>query len=156
MLLRTLTAEHSVRSGAQIDIDRINVAHHIPVRAEGRHHLLLRGVDLFLAGHDGRNEVAIAERLQGIDQRWCIAGTEPVGPVALQAVGAVPQISDIGVPVDGAIIGDLEGRVAVLVEIFPVPGADGFGVARSIGVSSACRKKKESKPRPRRFAKWMS
>jgi hypothetical protein len=29
--------------------------------------------------------------------------------VALQAVGTVPQISGVGVPVDGAIIGDLEG-----------------------------------------------
>ena len=115
VLFRTSTAERSVRPGSQIDIDRINVAHHILVRAEGRHYLLLRSVDLLLARHDGRNEVAVAERFQGIDQGWCIAGTEPVGPVALKAVGTVPQISDIGVPVDGAIIGDLEGRIAVLV-----------------------------------------
>src|SRR5882757_10637688 len=67
---------------------------------------------------------------------------------ARRAVGTVPQISGIGVPVDGAIIGDLEGRIAVLVEIFPLPGANGFGVARSIGMGNARSKEQNQRDGP--------
>jgi hypothetical protein len=48
------------------------------------------------------------------------------------------RTSNIGVPVDGATTGDLEGRVAVLIEIFPSRELTAAALpARSVWATSA-------------------
>jgi hypothetical protein len=49
------------------------------------------------------------------------------------ALGMVTPKSGIGVPVDGAVAADLEGRVAVLIEILAVLVLDGSGIAAAVG-----------------------
>jgi hypothetical protein len=86
VLFRTLTAERSIGSGSQIDIDRIDVAHHIPVRAEGRHHLLLRGVTRFGSALAANNA---GKRLQWVAKNCWPATRSPAARTADAQTGSV-------------------------------------------------------------------
>src|SRR3984957_12463420 len=53
-----------VGARAQIDVDVVEIAHHVLVRRELRHHLVVGGVNVFAAVGDDVGEVAVAQRLQ--------------------------------------------------------------------------------------------
>src|SRR6476646_6765700 len=53
-----------VGARAQIDVDVVEIAHHVHVRGELRHHLVVGGVNVFAAIGDDIGEVGVAQRLQ--------------------------------------------------------------------------------------------
>ena len=68
------------------------------------------------AAGDDLEEIRVVHALHRIGDRRRVARAHAVRPVADVAVGMVAAIAGKGVPIDGAVLGDLEGRVAVRVE----------------------------------------
>src|SRR5665213_4528628 len=83
---RSAAGNGIVGAGAQIDIEVVDVAHHIDVGGEGRHHLVIGGIDMLAAVGDDADEVRIAEGLEGFGQRRRIARALAVGAMADMAV----------------------------------------------------------------------
>ena len=135
-----------VGAGAQIDIDVVDVAHHIDVGGEGRHHLVIGGIDILAAVGDDADEVRIAERLEGFGQRRRIARALAIGAMADMAVRMIAAEAGEGVPVDGAVRADLVGRVAVLIQILAIVGGGDRRIARRFG-AGGCRGQHRSQAR---------
>src|SRR5665213_420674 len=119
---RTAAGDGIVGARAQVHIDVVEVAHHVDVGGERRHHLVVGGVDMLAPVGDDVGEVRIAQRLQRIRQRRRIARALAIGAMTDMAVRMVAAEAGEGVPVDGAVRTDLVGRSAVLIEIFAVVG----------------------------------
>src|SRR3984885_10247762 len=119
---RTAARNDVVGAGAQIGVDVGEVAHHVHIGRKRRHHLVVGGIDILAAVGDDVVEVDVAQRLQRIRQRRRIARSLAVGAVADMAVRMIAAETREGVPVDGAVLADLVGRVAGLVGIFAIVG----------------------------------
>ncbi len=104
LVFRRPPARHRIIGASpQVDVEVVHVAGHVRIIAEGRHDVLLRGVDVLAAARDDAEEVAVTHRLQRILQRRRVARSHAVGPVANVAVRVITAESGIGVPIDGAV-----------------------------------------------------
>src|SRR6185436_10883093 len=66
----------------EVDVDVVDVAHHVGIIAERRHHVLLGGVHVLAAAGDDLQEVRIAHGLHRLHQGGCVGGALAVGAVA--------------------------------------------------------------------------
>src|SRR5260370_6702636 len=120
-----------VGAGTQVNVDVIDIAHDIRIGAECRHDVFLcRAYVLAPARHDAE-EIAVAEPLERILQRRCVARSFAVGTVTNVALRVVAPIARVRVPVDGAIRLYLVSWASVLVEVLAVRGLDSGRISRS-------------------------
>src|SRR5712671_401802 len=134
-LFRPRPSEGLVGAGTQVNVDVIDVAHDIRIGAECRHDVFLcRAYVLAPTRHDGE-EIAVAEPLERILQRWRIARSFAVGTVANVALRVIAPIARVGVPVDGAVSLYLVSWASILVEVLAVHGLDRGWISRSVGAS---------------------
>src|SRR5919109_2098087 len=97
-------------AGLEVNIKVVDVAHHVGIVAERRHHAGLVGpYDLAAAG-DNQHEIGIAHGLHRHDQARRVGRALAVGAVAHMAFGVISPIAREGVPVDRAVVSDVVGR----------------------------------------------
>src|ERR1700738_4049478 len=95
MLLRSPAGNGVIRTGAQINENVLEIAHHVSVGAERRHHVLLRRVDVLAPVHDHTGVVGVAHGLQGIAQRRTVGGYFSVRTVADMAIRMIAPVTEI-------------------------------------------------------------
>src|SRR5262249_31351460 len=145
VLVRPRAGPRIVGTGTQVDVDVVEVAHHVRVGAERRHDVLGRRRDVLAAADHHAAEVRVAHGLERVLERRRVGRAFAVGTVADVAFRVITAIARVGVPVDLAVL-DLVGRVAGLVEILAVlvlhgrrrTGAVGETGARTCGKREGC------------------
>src|SRR5262245_42998843 len=110
---RTPARQNAVRARLQVDVDVVDVAHHVAIIAERRHLALFVGTDHFAAAGNHQHEFVMVHGLQRFDQARCIGRALAVRPMTHMAFGMVSAESGKRVPVNRTVAGDVIGRVAV-------------------------------------------
>jgi hypothetical protein len=144
LFLRPAAADGVGRARPQINVDIVEIAHNILVRAESRHHILLRRVHLLAPVRHDIEKVRIGHRLDRVGEGRRIARAQPIGPVADMAIGVIPAVARECVPIDRAVGSDIISRITVGIRIFSIFVVDGLGITWRCSQCDAAGKNKES------------
>src|SRR5574337_1917023 len=89
-MFRRAAARNSVgRARTQVDVNVVEVAHHVLVVGKGRHDLLLAGAEIPSAADDDAVEFGVPDRFERIREGRGVARSFPVGAVTPQALGGI-------------------------------------------------------------------
>jgi hypothetical protein len=80
VLGRSSTRNRVLRAGAQIDVNVVEVAHHILVIGEGGHDFFLTASEILLATGDDPEELGVADRFERVRERRGVGRASPSGP----------------------------------------------------------------------------
>src|SRR5215471_12952861 len=148
VLLWPAAGDNLVGTGADVHENVVEKTYHIRMSPERRHDVLLSRGDVLAAVHHDVGEIRIAHGLERALETGRIARALRVRPVAGVAIGVIPAKSRIRVPVDGSILLDLVGRIALGVGIFAVLLLDGRRVAGPVGPGEARAEQERQEERP--------
>ena len=113
MLAGSCAPDGIIGASPQIDVDVVNITHHIFVDAKGGHYKVLSSVYLPFSGRNHGQIICIALCFERACQRWCVGRACAVWPVAPQALRIVTSESGICVPVNCAVRFDTISRNAL-------------------------------------------
>ena len=80
MRCRPAARQNAVRAGSEIDVDIVEIAHHILIGTKRRHHQLLGRVDVLLAARNDRLELGIVNDLSACVRSGPKLEPDPSGP----------------------------------------------------------------------------